>query len=553
MSALVSVAAWWGSSLWLLSWQVAVLIAVVSAISALCRRMAPALHYGLWCLVLVRLCVPFPLTIPWGVSNHVRETAVTGLTAVLPGAAMLQAPLVQYQPPLAQGHPLAPALSLPAVAGLAWFVVTAAILALVAARLHQMRRLVAQCTRPERAELHALLAAACARMKIARPVAIRCFPGDSPRRGPVAIGVLQPTIILPPDMAETWRPEELEPVLLHELAHIARKDLLVNAVQILVQAVYFFHPLVWYANARIRRERELVCDDLAVLHSAGERKVYSRGIVRVLEDMARDKPVLEWASMGMTEQRSFLSKRIIRMMSHDYRMYRPIGAIAGAALFVLCAAAIAVAGEGTSAGSSAAANGYTHLVTFEPVGDFKPSTPKELLEAFNATVHGIRTGYFRTAPRDGVIVGSICTDAPDKLRKALEASTRLKWVSQETLTPELFAAHSARAQESLPPADGGFASPHGYTHLVKFEPVGDFKPRTPKELLGVFNGVCKARTGYFRTAPEGGKLVGRICTDDPEALRASMGQEPRLKWDSVERLTAETFAAHEATAQLSLP
>lgn len=562
MNMILAAAAWWASRLWLLSWQAAVLIGVMWVISAACRRATPSFRYGLWCIVLIRLCLPFPLTVPWGVSGDVREVAVAGMAMMLPEAT---APQPATPQPAAAQQPAAPVLqplqtrALPlnvmALAGIAWAVLVLAILAIIAIRMRQARRLLAQCTQPARLDLRELGASLCARCGLARPVLILCFPDNAPPRGPAAIGVFHCVILLPRPMADGWELADLEPVLLHELAHVQRRDLLVNALQILVQAVYFFHPLVWYANSRIRRERELVCDDLAVLHAAGGRKRYSRSIVRVLEDMAQDKPMLEWARMGMTEQRSFLSKRIVRMMSHDYRMYRPVSWLATAALIVLSVAAIAVAGEGTPATPlfRTTPGGYTHLVVFEPVGDFTPRTPGELLKAFNDNVGGIKTGYFRTAPRNGILVGNICTDNPERLREALQGEPRLKWISVEPLTAGSFAAHSARTQESLPPADGGFAAPNGYTHLLVFEPSGGFAPHTPAELLDVFNGICNVKTGYFRTTAKDGILVGRICTDTPGELRKAMATEPRLKWVSEERLTADAFAAHEATKQESLP
>ncbi len=99
----------------------------------------------------------------------------------------------------------------------------------------------------------------------------------------------------------------------------------------------------------------------------------------------------------------------------------------------------------------------------------------------------------------------------------------------------------------------GKAIEGGYTHLVTFEPAGDFHPKTPEELLDVFNAVCKVKTGNFRTKPQDGKLVGRICTDAPKELKKAMESEPRLKWLETVELTPELFKQHSATKQQSLP
>jgi len=63
----------------------------------------------------------------------------------------------------------------------------------------------------------------------------------------------------------------------------------------------------------------------------------------------------------------------------------------------------------------------------------------------------VKTGYFRTKPKDGKLVGSICTDDPDRLHKQMEAESRLKWIETNVLSPLLFEVHSAGKQESLTP------------------------------------------------------------------------------------------------------
>jgi|GEM_PF-1735593 len=189
--------------------------------------------------------------------------------------------------------------------------------------------------------------------------------------------------------------------------------------------------------------------------------------------------------------------------------------------------------------------GYTHLVIFEPAGEFNPQTPHELLDVFNDACR-VRTGYFRTKAQDGRLVGSICTDDPDRLEEELRAEPRLKWVNAEPLTSDLFEEHEARAQESLAPE-------HDYTHLVTFEPAEAFNPQTPRELLEVFNGACNVRTGYFRAKVQEGRLVGSICTDDPDRLQEELRAEPRLTRVNAEPLTPDLLKEHQGRTQESLP
>ena len=80
---------------------------------------------------------------------------------------------------------------------------------------------------------------------------------------PFACGVLSPTIVLPAE-CDAWSPARRNSVLLHELAHVRRGDLMGHMLGRLVCALYWFHPLVWVAAKRLRSESERACDDLAL-------------------------------------------------------------------------------------------------------------------------------------------------------------------------------------------------------------------------------------------------------------------------------------------------
>ena len=80
----------------------------------------------------------------------------------------------------------------------------------------------------------------------------------------VAVGLFRPMILLPVSWAATIPPDMLEAILAHELAHIRRCDLWVNLLQGIVESIFFYHPVVWWLSRRLRQERELCCDDVAV-------------------------------------------------------------------------------------------------------------------------------------------------------------------------------------------------------------------------------------------------------------------------------------------------
>jgi beta-lactamase regulating signal transducer with metallopeptidase domain len=101
-------------------------------------------------------------------------------------------------------------------------------------------------------------------------VADRLGLDESPRlvksdevRMPFACGLVTPTIVLPTD-SEGWSSDRRRAVLMHELAHIRRRDLIGHTLSRFVCAIYWFHPLVWLAARRLRSESEHACDDLVV-------------------------------------------------------------------------------------------------------------------------------------------------------------------------------------------------------------------------------------------------------------------------------------------------
>jgi beta-lactamase regulating signal transducer with metallopeptidase domain len=107
-----------------------------------------------------------------------------------------------------------------------------------------------------------------ARFGIGRHVALRLVPGGST---PLTAGWLRPVVLLPVAVAARMPVDLVEALLAHELAHVRRHDYLVNVLQCGVEALLFYHPVVWWLSHRIRIERELVADDLAA-EALGDRR-----------------------------------------------------------------------------------------------------------------------------------------------------------------------------------------------------------------------------------------------------------------------------------------
>ncbi len=99
---------------------------------------------------------------------------------------------------------------------------------------------------------------------------------------PVLVGIVRPVILLPPSLLSGLAPEQLEMLLLHELAHVRRWDNLVNFLQRVVESLLFFHPAVWAVSRWVRQEREHCCDEL-VIARMGDRAAYAETLLSVIQ------------------------------------------------------------------------------------------------------------------------------------------------------------------------------------------------------------------------------------------------------------------------------
>ncbi len=125
---------------------------------------------------------------------------------------------------------------------------------------------------------------------------------------PVVIGYLRPVILVPVGMLAAMSSAQVEAILLHELAHIRRRDYLVNLLQTVVEGFLFYHPAIWWISGVIRAERENCCDDL-VVSASGDAREYAAALTN-LEQARRSAGQAALAATGGS-----LMKRIRRLLS----------------------------------------------------------------------------------------------------------------------------------------------------------------------------------------------------------------------------------------------
>jgi beta-lactamase regulating signal transducer with metallopeptidase domain len=97
---------------------------------------------------------------------------------------------------------------------------------------------------------------------------------------PGLVGIWQPILLLPEGIAASLSVPEMSAILAHELCHMRRRDNLTAAIHMLVEAVFWFYPVVWWLGARLIAERERACDE-SVLATGNEPEAYAEGILKV--------------------------------------------------------------------------------------------------------------------------------------------------------------------------------------------------------------------------------------------------------------------------------
>jgi bla regulator protein blaR1 len=168
-------------------------------------------------------------------------------------------------------------------------------------------------------------------IEIPARVAVRASPG---LLEPGVVGWLRPILLVPEGIADRLTPLQLEAVLAHELCHVRRRDNLTSAIHMIVEAIFWFHPLVWWIGARLVEERERACDE-GVLSLGSEPQVYAEAILNVCK-LYVESPLA--CISGVTG--SDLKKRIEAIMTN--RVARRLNFAKKLALALAGVAALAV-------------------------------------------------------------------------------------------------------------------------------------------------------------------------------------------------------------------
>jgi beta-lactamase regulating signal transducer with metallopeptidase domain len=346
-------------------WQSTLVMLVVWTLFALLRRRSPALRHALLCLILVKFLLPVDFELFTGVgywigrlgglapgstaSMTMDQVTVTDPAAGATSDSRLPERAAVLAPPGIRAVSPATPTDKPSASGDradvlfgVWLSVVAGLLLLLIVHARRLRRLLAGAREVRDADLLDMLEDCRRSMGIRRPVVLLDLPGLP---SPLLCGLLRPRIVVCAAQLRRMDPARRRPLLLHELAHLARRDLWINAVQIVLQTAWFFHPGLWLTNWLIRREREKTCDDLVLARLDGGGTHYAAGMIEILKHANR--PLLPALGMlGIREGRSAMKIRLTRILDEQRTITARLGRAGVLALLALAAVVLPLAYSG---------------------------------------------------------------------------------------------------------------------------------------------------------------------------------------------------------------
>jgi bla regulator protein blaR1 len=288
----------WVVSMWAVIWQSTLLAVAVAAVLLAWRSLSPWWRCWVWRIVAVKLLLmPFWIvTIP--VSQHHLSIVPTSMAAIIPNPTT-QATFDDVDVPAAPNHEtrLTSTASIIAAATAelsarptwqtwlvaAWLaVIVIQFVRLVWQRI-QLRRLLA-AARPADENVFRIVANGCGQLRLACVPETRITAFDV---SPFVARITRPVLVLPESMAGPYDASQLRQIVLHELAHVRRADLLWCWITYLVRLVYWFHPVAHWVAFRESLERELACDELAMTHSGATAANYARTLIEAASRLAQ--------------------------------------------------------------------------------------------------------------------------------------------------------------------------------------------------------------------------------------------------------------------------
>ena len=292
-------------------WQSTLFAAVSGLLTMTLRKNQARVRYALWLAASLKFLIPFSLLV--GIGGQVgllrsSDGIETGFTFV---ADQFSQPFSQVTTPVVSHVARAavtqsPAHLLPGIIAAVWLCGFLLVVFVWCVRWRRMSAAVREASPlREGREVKAL-------RRLERAGGIRrrieVFVSRASLE-PGIFGIARPVLVWPEGISARLDDAQVEAILAHEVGHVRRRDNLFAAIHMLVEAIFWFHPLVWFLGTRLVEEREVACDE-EVLEFGSERQVYAESILKICE-FCVGSPLA--CVSGVTG--ADLKKRIVRIMT----------------------------------------------------------------------------------------------------------------------------------------------------------------------------------------------------------------------------------------------
>lgn len=349
-------------------WQSTTVVVAAWLLTLALRRNRAAVRYRIWMVVSIKFLVPFSIFEAIGAILRPRAAAPLPSTAISEAIIQMAQPFEPAQYAFQSAAMSTNSTNLWPIILLAVWAAGGFAIALRWWRSWRQIRMAARAARP-------------CEIRAAVPVLI------SPEMmEPGVFGAIRPVLLLPNGIVNRLTPSQLSAIVEHEMCHVRRRDNLTFALHMVVEALFWFHPLVWWIGARLVEERERACDE-AVLERGNEAEMYAESILSVCKHSI-ESPLPCAAGMSGSD----LKKRIVRIMNEDVasRLGLSRKALLATAVFVAIALPMAIGAfyTGQLAVLAQAQDAPADLPKFD-VASIKPNKSGEMRIAMRFVPDGL--------------------------------------------------------------------------------------------------------------------------------------------------------------------
>jgi beta-lactamase regulating signal transducer with metallopeptidase domain/Leucine-rich repeat (LRR) protein len=366
------------------SWQIALLAAIVGLISLALRNRSAHLRYLLWLIVLAKCLVPPFLTVPLAVLPE-RSSSPSAAGVILPEESSASDTRVPI------GGDIEPHKSKPAVPSvreliaLVWAAGAFFFLLWVGGRTVRYTAWLRKRRRPLPPALQESIRESSVGFRFRKWPRIWLLEDINQ---PFVWGLLRGDAYLPADFVGLNGSDQQRSVLAHELSHIARFDAGVNLLQVMAQAVYWFHPFVWWSNRKIRQEREKCCDEMAIVHLNTPPEHYTGAIVDVLAAERRSPHRIP--SLAIVGSVKDIEERIKTMLKPGKTFRRRPSLVAATVALLIglvtIPTALVLTARGQTQPTAQSMDKPAQLLSVAVADGQKPEQPRYAARTFNSKV-----------------------------------------------------------------------------------------------------------------------------------------------------------------------